>query len=81
MNEEFATATACAMLSNLSTLMNACPKWLPLVFNELENVYFRGTSFKNVIQKSVKEFWARHGFREIPELEEYRFSLCESYYA
>lgn len=80
LGREFATATACAMLYNMS-LMNCCPEWLPKIFNELENIYFRGTSFKNVIQKSVKDFWVRHGVHEIPELDEYRFSFSESYYA
>ena len=70
----------CALLYNTVVFMN-CPEWLPGIFEFLEFEYEKNIQSKELIKKSINDFWARNTKREFPELESYRYILSESYYS
>lgn len=71
---------SCSLLANL-TVWEKCPKWLPDIFMELENLNIKDNSLSQRFQKAMQEFWRRHQFIQIPEIEEYRGLIRRDYFA
>lgn len=70
---------SCAMISNISIWFDRLPPWLPDLFYQLEMIFNQHICTKE-ISDTVSLFWKRHEGREIPELEEFRYSFSKRSY-
>lgn len=78
-NLYIAVSFACALLDNTNVWFNGCPEWLPAIFDPLERTYSRGDC-KVEIKNCVAEFFTRHRGKELPEIEDYKYSFSEGYF-
>lgn len=70
----------CGLLANL-TVWEKCPTWLPEIFMEFENLNIKDNTLSQRFQTAMQEFWKRHHFIQIPEIEEYRDVIRRDYFA
>lgn len=69
-----------AALIGFVTISNKCPSWLPQLFDEAERKYSARHQYAKMLEDTVKDFWKRHQYHDIPELEEFRYMFKNSYY-
>lgn len=74
-----AVSFASALIDNTYVWFNGCPEWLPNIFALLERVYSRGDC-KDEIKNSVVDFFTRHRGKEIPEIDDFKYSFSEGYF-
>ena len=74
-----AVSFACELVDNTYVWFSGCPEWLPAIFDALERTYSRGDC-KEEIKNSMGDFFVRHQGREIPEVEDYKYSFTGGYF-
>ncbi|KAI5518389.1 hypothetical protein TVAGG3_0524830 [Trichomonas vaginalis G3] len=72
---------AAALFGFISITKDEYPKWLPDLFEEAEIKYHDRHQFSSMLEESVKNFWKRHLYHDLPELEQYRFAFSNSYFS
>ncbi|KAH0787725.1 proteasome activator complex subunit 4B-like [Histomonas meleagridis] len=79
-NNQFAIYSACALLSIVRCWKDV-PKWLPIMFEELEKLFYSKNKLSGIIVGAVKEFWSRHEYVKLPEIEDFKYSFSLGYFA
>lgn len=62
------------------TITNSCPQWLPTMFDEVLKLYDSRHPYAKMFEDTMKDFWLKHLYQNIPEIEEFRYVFNHSYH-
>jgi hypothetical protein len=79
-DEKFAVANAVALIGAV-VVGSGVPEWLAQLFEFLERAARKVSLYEKVINAQCSAFWRSVGARELPEIEDYRYTFSGHYFS